>query len=180
MKSMQVPHRFQINRTIFQIHNLYSARTNPTYVIHTQKKKKTTLKFQAFAFPSSLGNQTVQKNIKSKGEKKRKFSNLESVLVTLRLPKVLRDMAKLWKGNLVVFTDPILKNVGDASLGQPHPEDSALKVLIFLRVLDTFSADSTWREQSRNIGSQNVADDAARTAFPRVCNIRSSEFENFV
>lgn len=100
-------------------------------------------------------------------KKKRKYPNLKSVLVTLRHSKILRDLAKLWNGNLVAFIDPFLENVGDTSLGQPQPEDSGLQVVTFLRILDKFT-HSTWRDRSWDTGSRSIAKDAARTAFSRV------------
>lgn len=105
--------------------------------------------------------------IKQHEKTKRKYPNLESVLVTLGHSKVLRDLPKLWNGNLVAFTDPFLKNVGDTSLGQPQPEDSGLQVVTFLRILDRFT-HSTWRDRSWDTGSTSIAKDAARTAFSRV------------
>ncbi|KAB2634822.1 aquaporin SIP2-1 [Pyrus ussuriensis x Pyrus communis] len=70
-------------------------------------------------------------------------SNLEGVLVTVRLAEVFRDLAEVLDGNLVAFGDPSLKDVGGASLGLPEPQHSALEVVTSLRILDKLSIHST-------------------------------------
>lgn len=77
--------------------------------------------------------------------------NLEGVLVTLRLPKLLGNLAKLRDGNLVAFANPSLNHICGASLGQSESKDSAFEVIVFHGVVfDGIAPKSTRTEHSRN------------------------------
>lgn len=67
-------------------------------------------------------------------------SDLKSVLVTLRLAELFRDVTEVRHGNLTTFADPSMENIHDTSLRQSKPKDSALQVIIFSfnYILDSF------------------------------------------
>lgn len=81
-------------------------------------------------------------------------TNLESVLVTLGLSELLRDLTQLRDRNLIAFADPSVENISSAPLGESEPEDSAPEVVVFLRIQRLFKKLTTLsgrREKPRKI-----------------------------
>lgn len=77
-------------------------------------------------------------------QKLRTKSDLEGVLVTLRLAELFRDVTEVGHGNLTTFADPSMENVRDTSLRQSKPKDSAFQVIIFIvnYILGSFSSSN--------------------------------------
>lgn len=57
--------------------------------------------------------------------------DLESVLVSMRAPKISGDSTEIRKGNRTAFANPFLQNISDTSLWEAQPENSALQIIFF-------------------------------------------------
>lgn len=65
-------------------------------------------------------------------------SNLEGMLVTLRLSEFFQDVSKLRNGSLVPFADPPLNNVSCATFWQTNSEDSGFEIILSIRIRSLF------------------------------------------
>lgn len=148
-------HMSYINSPHFPRHtsnnNKWAKATQCQNVIHLSK-----LKSHNLAQKHKLRTRTH--NLRKEREM---LWDLEGVLESARSPEISGDATEFRKGNCAAFANPFLQNIGDASLREAQPENSALQIvfLIFWEFVHApflcgregffFDGFDAWREGSR-------------------------------